>query len=42
MREAKLERNTNETQISLEINLDGTGKAEKKNIKQGLVFLIIC
>ena len=24
MREAKLERNTNETQISLEINLDGT------------------
>ena len=28
MREAKLERNTNETQISLEINLDGTGKAE--------------
>ena len=28
MRKAKLERNTNETQISLELNLDGTGKAD--------------
>ena len=35
MREAKLERNTNETQISLEINLDGTGKAE---IQTGIGF----
>lgn len=35
MREAKLERNTNETQISLEINLDGTGK---QRFKQELVF----
>ena len=35
MREAKLKRNTNETQISLEINLDGTGKAE---IQTGIGF----
>jgi len=35
MREAKLERNTNETQIELEINLDGTGKAE---IQTGIGF----
>ena len=35
MREAKLERNTNETQISLEINLDGTWKAE---INTGIGF----
>ena len=33
--EIKLERNTNETQISLEINLDGTGKAE---IQTGIGF----
>ena len=35
MRKAKLERNTNETQISLELNLDGTGKAD---IQTGIVF----
>ena len=35
MRKAKLERNTNETQIELEINLDGTGKAE---IQTGIGF----
>lgn len=39
MRKAKLERNTNETQISLELNLDGTGKAD---IQTGIGFLIIC
>lgn len=35
MRKAKLERNTNETQISLELNLDGTGKAD---IQTGIGF----
>lgn len=35
MREAKLERNTNETQIKLNINLDGTGKA---SINTGVGF----
>ena len=31
MREAKLERNTNETQISLEINLDGTSRDSNRD-----------
>ena len=35
MRKAQLERNTNETQIELEINLDGTGKVE---IQTGIGF----
>ena len=35
MRKAQLERNTNETQIELEINLDGTGKAQ---IQTGIGF----
>ncbi|MEG0558864.1 MAG: imidazoleglycerol-phosphate dehydratase HisB, partial [Comamonas sp.] len=33
---AKMERNTNETEISVELNLDGTGQAE---IKTGIGFL---
>ena len=32
MRKAQLERNTNETQIELEINLDGTGKADHSSV----------
>jgi imidazoleglycerol-phosphate dehydratase len=35
-RSAKIERNTNETQISVEINLDGTGKSK---LDMGLPFL---
>ena len=36
MRQAKIERYTNETKISVELNLDGTGKA---TIKTGVGFL---
>jgi imidazoleglycerol-phosphate dehydratase len=36
MRSAKIERNTNETQISVSVNLDGTGKA---NFDTGVPFL---
>lgn len=36
MRTAKLERNTNETKIEVELNLDGSGKAE---IQTGVGFL---
>jgi imidazoleglycerol-phosphate dehydratase len=36
MRSAKIERNTNETQITVAINLDGTGKA---NFDTGVPFL---
>ena len=35
MRQASIERNTNETKIKIEINLDGTGKSE---IKSGIGF----
>ncbi|MBQ2732153.1 MAG: imidazoleglycerol-phosphate dehydratase, partial [Opitutales bacterium] len=35
MRSAKIERNTAETQISLSLNLDGTGKAD---IATGIPF----
>ncbi len=36
MRSAKIERNTTETQITVSVNLDGTGKA---NFKTGVPFL---
>ncbi|MBT3532578.1 MAG: imidazoleglycerol-phosphate dehydratase, partial [Rhodospirillaceae bacterium] len=36
MRQAKVERNTKETQISVEINLDGTGVYD---VSTGLGFL---
>ena len=36
MRSAKIERNTNETQITVSVNLDGTGKA---NFDTGVPFL---
>ena len=39
MRKAHVSRNTQETQITLEINLDGQGKAE---LDSGVPFFIIC
>ena len=39
LRKVEHERNTNETKINIELNLDGNGKA---HISTGLVFLITC
>ena len=38
-RSTKLARTTKETDIRIELNLDGTGTAE---VKTGIGFLIIC
>lgn len=38
-RYGSIERNTNETKIKIDLNLDGTGKS---NIDTGIAFLITC